>query len=422
MLKVFYFKEYIKRFVVTCLLLASIVSTILLSGVHVYADATEDYRLFSQTDARWGGYIYGGGCSIANYGCYIVSFACLMAYANPDLRDVNTFNPQVFCTKASFQGGGLNQYSINNVDSTVTWVNWTGNSNPGEFKNLPVEEKEAIIKEHMDKGEYVVVRATQPIAYKTWHFSPITGWDEENDKPILLDVCNRRDPTWDEWAPYVDRIEWFSSTVNKSYDVLETDPNYQEKLLAGEEVENGNSNSTTQLTEEEASTLEDNLGLIPEHAVDGMPDVATMLEYQDLIDFPEALDLSFSEQVTVAELGESIRDTKDNFPELFNIFISFIGILLIIYSIILIISALFDYANNFLEISLVHVLTLGKLQIVSKDFFNSYSTLTKSRTKYITVTGFMFRMCLLVGCGILVLSGFVQEILVWVSRLINVIF
>ena len=76
-------------------LVLSVVILVYVLPIRVSATDTGDYRKFLQGDERWGSQYAGGGQNIANWGCLITSLSMIMAYADPDLRDVSTFNPGI---------------------------------------------------------------------------------------------------------------------------------------------------------------------------------------------------------------------------------------------------------------------------------------------------------------------------------------
>ena len=362
-------------------------SVILVSSVPVYA-ATEDFKTFSQLDPRWSGYVYGGGRTIGQAGCYITSFAVLMAYANPDLRDVNTFNPQILAQKCSFTGAALYQGTINNADPTFHWE---------AFDYPSSSNLNSRIKELLDSGKYVVVRAGPPIASSSTHFSPIVGWDESKNQPKIMDVAGGAHPTWEEWAPYVDRLDICSSDIRPSTEALADTDTIQ---------------SNAPKTDEEKQALQE---LIEEWDLIGMPNASEITNDQEDIDLKDRGDLSLTEQRRVQEIQDGVLANGLSIPDWFNHMIFFIGICLVFYAVLLLMATLFDYSNNFLEVSLVSLITLGKCRMVDKDYFEDNKPTGYDKEKGITSLSFsmlIFRSVFIIVLGIAVMSGIAQEFVV----------
>lgn len=373
----------------------------LITGVSpVYADATEDYKTFSQLDERWAGYVYGGGKTIGGAGCFITSFAVQMAYANPDLRDVNTFNPKILAQGLSFDGDMLYQGTVNNVDPTFHWESQEFTSGGSSV--------ESRIKELLDDGKYVIVRAGPPIASGTTHFSPIVGWDNEKNQPKIMDVAGGNHPTWEEWAPYVNRLDVCSSDIQPSMDAYSSNT---------DDIQ-----SNAPETEEEKQALQE---LIDEWDLEGMPAINSISDLQEDTELKGREDLSLTEQRRVAEVKAGIDANGFSFPDWFNHAIFFIGILVMVYSILLLMATLFDYSNNFIEFSLVEAITLKRCRIVDKDYYQDNSPTGYDKGKDVTNLTFgmlLFRCVFLMVIGIAIMSGIAQEIIVYfINKIMEVV-
>ena len=95
----------------------------------------------------------------------------------------------------------------------------------------------------------------------------------------------------------------------------------------------------------------------------GMPKQGELIRNQEEINLPDRGGLALGEIYSVDMIGEDVR--------LYNqavsmnharVLISFIGLCLIIYSVLMFVAMIFDRSNTFIDISLVSVLTLGKLK------------------------------------------------------------
>lgn len=372
----------------------------------VYAEPTEDYKTFSQLDERWRNYVYVNGYTIGRSGCYITSFACLMAYANPELRDVSTFNPQTLASKCSFtSGGGLYPVTINNSDSTFHWETMIGISG--------VENVENKIKELLDQGKYVVVRSGPPIASRSTHFSPIVGWNKEADEPKIMDVAGGKHPEWKQWAPYVNRL-----------DVCSSDNMSSKEALSGRENTDSSLQENTPQTEEEMQMLDD---LIAEYELEGMPTVEG-LPMQEDVEMSKREDLSLTEQINLGQIALAKSNDKIVLSEALSYILMFLGIVLILYSVLLLIALILDYVNAFVDLSLLSLLTFGRYRLVSREYFEENKLVGYDKyNKQTNVTPWSCLLRIIVICiiGMLITSGVIQEgivfvlnkIVIWLSNI-----
>lgn len=366
----------------------------------VEASPSEDYKTFSQLDERWRNYSIVPGQTIGRIGCFITSFATLMAYANPELRNVTTFNPQVLASKCSFtSSGGIYSATVNNADSTFHWEGTVSIS--GEDA---VEHK---IKELLDQGKYVIVRAGPPIASGSTHFSPIVGWNTEANEPKIMDVAGGKHPEWKQWAPYVNRIDVARSEIQGSNKAFSEAGNNDNSIQ-----------SNAPKTEEEKQLLEQ---LIKEFDLQGMPTI-NGLPNQQKVDLPTTTGLSISENINLDSIKEARNNNSFAISEDLSRILMFLGIVLIFYSVLLLVALLYDWVNSFIDFSLISILTLGKYRLVSKDYFEKNKLIGydkyKRQTNVTPLSCFIRIVCIAV-IGILITSGVIQTVIIWVINFIK---
>lgn len=359
--------------------------------IEVRADATEDYKTFSQLDSRWADYVYGGGSSIGSAGCFITSFAVLMAYANPDLRDVETFNPQILASQMSFSGNMLYAGSVTNADSTFHWESREEISG--------AEALESRIKELLEDGKYVIIRAGPPIASRTTHFSPIVGWNEEADEPKIMDVAGGSHPEWSQWADCVNRIDICSS------DTLDS----TESLV-------GTENTTDEVQENAPQTTEERVelkNLIQEYQIEGMDGLAmTFEQYQEAITLPDREGLTYGELQGIASINASMEARDVRISEALNRGIFIIGLFLVLYGVLMLLALLLDWANVFVEFSMLGLITFGKYRLVSKEYFERNKLIgydKKLKKTNVTPVTCCVRIAVFVTIGMLMMSGLSQK-------------
>lgn len=133
------------------------------------------------------------------------------------------------------------------------------------------------------------------------------------------------------------------------------------------------------------------------------------------------------ELLTTAEIAnlEAINEyleSQDKVIPWYQVLQSFLGICCIFYGVLLIVAYLLDYSNVFLEISLLSLITLGKLRLLDarelSDIDKRYYTEWRPdrRVVYVTPEMLAARVAILFVLGAVLISGILGDIL------INVIF
>lgn len=374
-----------------------ICSTLLFQPREVYAKKTDDYKTFSQGDPRWGGQTPPGcGYTIARAGCFITAIAVLMAYANPDLRDVDKFNPGVLAKKLSFSDGNLLSESCSNADPTFTKVADDDTGYQGEAATKK-------IMEYINQGYYIDIMCGPPIAAGTTHFSPIVG--VKDGKPVIMDVNGQKHPNFEDWAnAKIQQIDLYKSSKNSFKDVME----------GGTGNVNGGDSSSTEPATDEANAKAKTMQVKEEDLV-GMLDASTLKNDQKAVTFPDNGSLSLEEKQAVSAIKISMEGYKWNLSSWFGKITSFLGLVLVFYSVLLFVGMLLDYVNVFIEFSLLEKLTFGRYRLVSKDYFETNPIV--GYDKYSGRTNLTCKMCIcrlliVLAVGLLLLSGVLQEYIV----------
>lgn len=374
-----------------------ICSTLLFQPREVYAKKTDDYKTFSQGDPRWGGQTPPGcGYTIARAGCFITAIAVLMAYANPDLRDVDKFNPGILAQKLSFSDGNLMSDSCSNADPTFTKVADDDTGYTGEAATKK-------ILEYINQGYYIDIMCGPPIAAGSTHFSPIVG--VRDGKPVIMDVNGQKHPNFEDWANAgIKQIDLYKSSKNSFKDVME----------GGTGNVNGGDSSSTESATDEANAKAKTMQVKEEDLV-GMLDASTLKDDQKAVNLPDSGSLSLEEKQAVSAIKISMEGYKWNLSSWFGKITSFLGLVLVFYSVLLFVGMLLDYVNVFIEFSILEKLTFGRYRLVSKDYFETNPII--GYDKYSGRTNLTCKMCIcrlliVLAVGLLLLSGVLQEYIV----------
>ena len=389
-----YAKVFWRRVVSTAMLI--VMSVILCSMVYAKDD---EYTHFLQGDSRWGGYVYGGGCTLAAYGCAITGISMLMAYANEDLQDVNTWNPKVAAQKFSFAGGAIYWGSTTNADPTFSIV---GGGKQYEGGNLSAEESRKRVVDLVNKGYYVLI-CTTGLYNALTHYSPIIGLD--GDTPIVWDVAGGG-KAWSEWAGHgLTEIIAYQSTKRKSTDA------YKNKGGSSSKKKPTSGNVSGNREKDAADTVK----LLTEWELLGMPEKGDILGNQKAIYPGDYQELSVKEKTAVTSIKDTMSGSRVSIPEWFGRVIEGLGIGCLVYSLLLFLALIFDYSNVFIEFSLLKMLTLGRYRLVTSDYYEKGIRLgfeESHRVTNVTPKMCMIRVFILVLVGIALTSGVLQYVIV----------
>ena len=308
----------------------------IVSSISVQAKETEDYKTLLQTDGRWSGLsLGGGGYTIGQAGCAVTSVTMMMAYANPELRDINEFNPGTTVNILA-PGGLLHWGNTGQLDKTFTLVaNINGVSDPLKT-----------VTENMDKGYYVIIYSPRLVDTSispntTQHYSPIVGM--KDGKPQVWDVGVGLYNNWDTWVKCgITQIVVYKSSISSSKDSL-----------------SGNTTSTPEGDELEEKKQEWNK-LVEEQDLVGMGDD---FKFEADVSLPGYDSLNYVEKDSLSNIKENILEEKGSWFDKVRVLVSFIGLAVVIYGVLLGVAYLFDKVNTILDISLLGILTLGRYKL-----------------------------------------------------------
>lgn len=109
--------------------------------------------------------------------------------------------------------------------------------------------------------------------------------------------------------------------------------------------------------------------VLDEWDLEGMPAKSKLLDNIEQIEALDYSSLSTGENYSVQVVADDLYTTKaENIVDIARTGVVFVGLMLIFYCILLLLAVLFDKSNQFLEISLVSVLTFGRLKFSEEDF------------------------------------------------------
>lgn len=156
--------------------------------------------------------------------------------------------------------------------------------------------------------------------------------------------------------------------------------------------------------------------LVKEYELTGMPTKSNLQEGVVRPEINSINDLTEDEKLVVSSIKETKDAEKLDWFQIAKNVISFIGFLLLVYDLLLIVFYVFDRVNSFLNISLVSLITLGRIKVALKEDFAELSKEDRKSNGYITLGKFIAIILVIGTLGGLMLSGTISY---WVYLLIQ---
>lgn len=150
-------------------------------------------------------------------------------------------------------------------------------------------------------------------------------------------------------------------------------------------------------------------------AIDWRPSALLLSQHDmDMTWFQDKL--SMKEKMNIENLKQNIEADSFDFAKFAKQTTVMAGLMLCVYGILLIVAQLLDMVNPFLNISLVRTFTFGRFTIKPKG---DYSKDNANRRRYISVFKYYVYVAFIMGLGMAVATGRVQELIYHVIDLIN---
>lgn len=402
-----------------CILLVIIIVLPLWAFVPASAEETEygadDFKTWLQGDPRWGNYVYGQHSdasrnnTIKRSGCMITSIAILIAYSNPAYRDWKVFNPQICVQDYLYISGNvLQRWDVKEMQQSgaFTYV-----ESPKFSTREAAKEN---IRKNMEAGNYSLVYAYKAASGSDdgySHFSPVVGWNEETDEPIIWDV-GRGLHTNDVCEPGCCWNTGFAEADGGSFTVA----SWSSNLYSSQEtIYNGSVEWDPSMSANVESLREIGTSTSRDWEISGMPSQSDMVDSQLVITLPNSGELSWSQQHNISTINKLIEDRELSVIDIARIAFSLTGLIVTMYAVFLVLAYLFDRVNSFIDVSFVTLLSFGKLKLFDGD------KVTEEQRKegYITDKALFIRIGVIFAVGFAFLSGLVSELVYWIASLVT---
>ena len=159
--------------------------------------------------------------------------------------------------------------------------------------------------------------------------------------------------------------------------------------------------------------------LINEESLAGMPKHQEIADGAVTFDLPDSEGLSTAQKHNVDAIKENMQADSWNWKKAGGTFVSMLGFLCMGYGFLLLFALLFDKSADFLGVSVLSVVSLGRLKIVDE----ADSSGNTGRNGFLTQKQVIFRIVSLIVIGMLLVGGTVlfwlQDVYLWINNGIN---
>lgn len=122
--------------------------------------------------------------------------------------------------------------------------------------------------------------------------------------------------------------------------------------------------------------------------------------------------LAMGDVVALTTIGSNINYGKLTVESVISTIVVGLGYVLILYGTLLILAFFFDSSNNFIDMSLMSILTFGKWRVVDDE--DVKKTMRMNGKTYVTRTGVFVRAGIIWIVGIMLVSGWLLNGIAWV--------
>lgn len=159
--------------------------------------------------------------------------------------------------------------------------------------------------------------------------------------------------------------------------------------------------------------------LVTESDLTGLVLDWSIQDAQQNIELKSREDLSISERDSVDGIKDGIEGTKKTYTQTIRFILKLIGYLVMLYGVFLGLGYLFDMSNNFIDISMLNILSFGHWNILMDEDQITEEKSKDKKTKnkvFLTKTGILVRVIVVECIGTLIVSGYLLELISNIMR------
>lgn len=221
------------------------------------------------------------------------------------------------------------------------------------LEGMSNEEVWTVLKDFYTKGYYLQVDIQTTIKVDNLstmqgHYIFIDGWD--NSGECIIGDSGRPGM---KWSDYYEKAGTRFKYVNVYESVSGNACNKRDSIYSDVSL-----NKDIEMSKKDKAVME---RLKSEWELVGMP---KSFKLSDAVnDVPLPGELSIAEQNKVVEIKDNMNVNKMKWYDYAHIGLSFLGLCVILYGVLLGVAYLFDKSNNFIDLRLLYILTLGKCEV-----------------------------------------------------------
>lgn len=209
----------------------------------------------------------------------------------------------------------------------------------------------------MDEGYFIALCISHYSHEGNSHWVCVDGFDEEGNM-IIADSAYTAwnepkkfmdDDNYGQYGNYRDKFTAYAMLFKMEGKNPLTSPSIY-----------GGTYNTPEMTDEQRENYN---RIMDESKLIGMPESGYLLDNQVDIDLPSNNALSIQEGNNVAQIKENIDSNKRTIFSWFTVLCKFLGIVCMVYAITLLVCMYMDLSNNWVDISILKIATLGKVEV-----------------------------------------------------------
>lgn len=296
--------------------------------------------------------------------------------------------------------GMFDFHYINEIYPNVEMVNWkiplSGN----------LEEQLATIRGLMEEDGLFVVVCIVTDYSASGHYIFIDGFDDDGN--VIVGDSSYEGITWEDC--YVNNVErgnvncWISDITTFRHSKLK--PSDCPSIYDNVKLDKFMSDSEREIYE----------GIKKEWELNGMPPEGTLYEGEH--DLPLVSELSAEENDKMVAIKDNILERNFTWVRVMTTMVSFIGLCLIVYGVLLGVAYLFDKTNNILDISLLAIISLRKYRVWNEDRERQVGHDSINKVYYCDGKAILIRMAVVEIVGFVLVSGVIFESIYGIYKLV----
>lgn len=374
------------------------------------AEQLKHVEYWTQFDDPWANDPIGNtGSSYRGAGCSTYAAAYMlvkMGLLDPKKGDTakTLIDKAENCSTYMWNGKGESYYfNYDEIDKLYPDIKYEGRA---DYNTVPIDEAVTVAKKKISEGYYCImqVEGTAKSGAHAGHMIFIDGVTSDG-KMSVGDSGFGPGTTLEDIYEMSTLTSWYLELF--SYKVP---CNEQPSIYDDTAIRTGESSYTKA---DEAAYID----LVSEWQLVGMPEKSKLNE--NIVRVTNSSDdgnaFKLEEKENIASILESKKAQTPTLAQILGTIMSVVGLIILAYSLLLLIGFFLDRFNSFIDVSIVGILTFGKIKIVTKEERRQMSEEEAKRSGYSTGAKLFTLLLILCIIGGLMLSGTILKVVYLVT-------